>query len=132
MSLLGFLKVVVDAVLEKVREQLAARRSAGAPFDLAWRAVVPDDPEWSEVLDATRHGWRAAYERRPVTLAELALRVVGEDPERTVPVDELLVDAIGQRLCARCSGPIPAGKRPQARYCSHRCQRAANGRAVAA
>jgi hypothetical protein len=117
----------VSRVLEQVRTELAGHRAAGAPFDHAWPAALDqaldgdDGQVWLDVLHGTRFAWAAAYERRPATRAERALELM-QDPDAQTDPDAL------ERICEFCDGPIPARKRNVARYCSHVCQRAANGR----
>jgi hypothetical protein len=58
-----------------VREQLAAARRAGLPFEQAWEAVLASHPSTgstltdryltSVALRETMEAWKAAYERRP-------------------------------------------------------------------
>jgi hypothetical protein len=116
----------------KVREALAEHRRTGLPFGAAWTAALAALPaaerdEWFEALQDTAGSWKAAYQHRPATRAELALLAAG-DPERE-PTDE--PDA-WERICAMCQGVMPATKQRNARYCSYGCQRAAHGRRVAA
>ncbi|MGI8726925.1 MAG: hypothetical protein ACR2K6_04510 [Solirubrobacterales bacterium] len=123
---------MVASPAKTLRVHLAEQRSAGAPFAAAWpRALqvalseADEREEWSAVLVETLEAWRAAFERRPASRPERALAVVGGDPERTVPL-------IGDRICEYCEEAIAASKQSNAVYCSRECQRAANGRAVAA
>ena len=53
----------------------------GVPFDMAWELALRsvrwpvsrrDAREWSLMLDATREGWRAAYDGDPATREESA------------------------------------------------------------
>lgn len=114
---------------ERVRDELADRRRAGASFDEAWPAALgaalrgeSDDEEWTVALGATRGAWLAAYAGAPASNPERALTLVGEDREP-------LVEDVGRR-CERCEEPMPAGKPVHARYCSRECQRAMHGRRV--
>jgi hypothetical protein len=125
----------VAAVLEHVRQQLARERDAGAEFGDAWlralaRAVPAPDPDgWRDALRATRGAWQAAYERRPLQRSESALVLLVDNGDRE-PLED--AQAVAERRCRTCSGPIPSTRRRAARYCSHACQRAAHGRRVAA
>jgi hypothetical protein len=73
-----------------VRLELARRRRAGEPFDVAWAAVVgalPRErgaPSWPTALARTREAWRRAYEGEPAEPGELAcahLLALLADPE---------------------------------------------------
>lgn len=111
-------------------QQLAAARREGQAFEQAWPAALAaalqtaetgrERTEWTEALRATLESWREAWERRSPPRRERALRVIAEDPER---------EAIPDRECGHCGGPIPAGRgRPfaPAKFCSDECRRAAN------
>lgn len=112
--------------------RLAAARRAGQSFDAAFEAALlaaltvapgPEVEDWRLALAETAEEWRAGWERRPLTRAELALRAVA-DPTDREPVPE--------RPCARsrCRREIPddrgrvrGGQR--VRFCSDRCRRLA-------
>lgn len=120
---------------ERLRRSLAARRERREPFPRAWSRALPDaiaavdgeeQADWELTFESTRGRWRAAYELEPPSPAERAVATVATDPDRTVPI----VDRNG--TCPRCGGSIPPDRGPVAVYCSRRCQRAANGRQVAA
>jgi hypothetical protein len=98
------------------------RSAFGRDFDDAWEAASAtalgascDPGDWRPVLDGTRDGWEAAYQRMPATDRERALTLLGEGME--------LVD-VG-RACRRCDGPIPPerDRRAPASFCSDRCRR---------
>jgi len=122
---------------EALRASLTAERDSGRPFAHAWppalthalgSAETDDERDaWTGALEATRRAWETAYAHQDAPACERALATLGCDPERTVK----LATADG-RICDKCGGPIPAAKDGRARYCSHACQRAANGRRVAA
>lgn len=83
-------------LLETIGNDLRTCRERGASFDSAWAEVVGalrgvGAREWREVLNATRAGWRAAYELRPPVRAELALVAFLQDDR--VPLAELGDDA---------------------------------------
>lgn len=60
--------------LERVRAQLADDRRAGAAFGAAWRhAVSSCGSTVRRALVTTEEAWRRAYEREPVTPADLAV-----------------------------------------------------------
>ena len=113
--------------LSAVLAELTAARVAGTPFDAAWTYALEavTERDWRDALQATRDEWRDAYEGEPATPQLVALQAVAVDPDRE-PVPE---PASG---CTFCGEPIPAGRKRSARYCSHACQRAANGRLIAA
>jgi hypothetical protein len=119
-------------------EQLAAARRAGCTFEDAWQeafavavAAAPNRDErreWASVLGGMVEVWRSAWERRPASAPEVALRVVAEDSDR---------EPLPERECAHCGQEVPdeRGRRgAPARYCSPRCCHAASERrrAVAA
>ncbi|MGI8661480.1 MAG: hypothetical protein ACR2LH_10735 [Thermoleophilaceae bacterium] len=127
---------VATAPCPRLRAALADARAAGLDFADAWPtalagtlAAVDDDderPAWSAVLADTAEQWAAAYRHAPAPAPQLALVLLGQDPERCEPFD--LADT-----CAHCGGPIGRGKRSTARYCSGRCRRDAHvARAAAA
>lgn len=115
-------------VLERVREQLAERRAAGAPFPLAWRSALAaglrsanDDGDravWRTVLDETRRAWEAAYDGAAASRADRAAGLIGYDREPTA-------DGHAAGACEHCRQSIPPGKPRHARYCSTRCQKGA-------
>ncbi|QEC48968.1 hypothetical protein FSW04_16235 [Baekduia soli] len=122
--------------LELVRTRLAESRTAGLPFEVAWPIALHGvDAAWGPVLEDTADEWRAAFENRPPNCRLLALRSIGEDPDRSQPVD-------GE--CEHCGRPLPAPavRGPRRRYCTARCRRdahvlrsgvaAAHGRRIAA
>jgi hypothetical protein len=77
--------------------------------------------EWATVLTGEMvETWRGAFERRPASGPERALRAVADDPER-VPVPERT-----ERACEHCSGPIPDDRDPRTRYCCDRCRKTAH------
>lgn len=117
----------MTAALGYTRERLAAARAAGSSFDAAWADALADVAarEWRDALEATRAEWRAAYEGTPAPAPLVALHAVAVDPDR-----EPLPDPSAG--CVLCGQPIPPARKRSARYCSYACQRAANGRAVAA
>jgi hypothetical protein len=113
---------------ERLREHLAAARSAGVEFADAWSPAVaaalagePRDelPAWRAALAGTREAWQAAYDRsRPPRPAERALALVAADPERE-PFDDT-------RRCERCAAELPKAAPGRARYCGAAdCQRQA-------
>ena len=72
----------------QMREQLARRRRAGVPFDMAWEAAYarirwphenPTRRQHKEALLGAKEEWRAAYEQRETPLSR-ALRAVTEEP----------------------------------------------------
>lgn len=129
----GTLPIGMVPVLERLRVELATRRASGAPFSDAWTAALHaalpprERRTWVRTLEETRTAWQGAYERRAPARAERALAAAGWDADRE-PLPS--VDP-RDRTCAHCGDPIPAGRRPTARYCSRSCQRAAHGRRAA-
>jgi hypothetical protein len=107
-------------------DQLADARRRGERFEVVWpdalhaalrAAGARERSEWADVLGGMVDSWRAAFDRRPPSRPELALRAVGEDPERVLPCTG--------RECERCGEEIPPargnGGRPPV-YCSDDCR----------
>lgn len=127
----------VPAVL---RSLLVDAQARGMKFDDAWPAAVAntlsgraDRDEWRAVFAATRLEWQEAFTSRPVRRRLRAL-IALDDPER-VPLEAsaiVLRIPLGERPCHHCGQLIATTKKRTARYCSHACQRAANGRQATA
>jgi hypothetical protein len=69
-----------DGVPVRVREALELSRRRDICFELAWSYALHtvDESGWPAALEETRDAWRSAYERRPASGAELALRFCRE------------------------------------------------------
>ncbi len=119
----------------RLRELLVEERGRGAAFADAWPRALEsslagarESAEWCRALEDTRVSWQGAYGYVAAPKRERALAALGGDPERVVE----LAPVIASGVCAHCGGPVPPARRRGALYCSHPCQRAANGRRVAA
>ena len=98
------------------------RERFGLPFEQAWPSALRSSDVagsgWAEIAEATRDGWRRAYEGEPATEAEIALRAAM--PRGWEHRDGL------DRQCAWCAGPIGPERDRRAVYCGNRCRRAAH------
>lgn len=72
----------------RLRELLADARAAGEGFESAWPTAVDvaltvaergERASWASALCGTQEGWRACYERRPVSRLGSALKVIADD-----------------------------------------------------
>lgn len=85
----GILRSMTPA--ERLGRDLADARRRGEPFAEAWTVAVKhaiagqrrdERTVWSAAFTETAEAWRAAWERRPATRAQVAVLAIATDPER--------------------------------------------------
>ena len=109
-----------------VRQALEAARRAGVDFATAWPQVLDSiqDDAWREALAQTAGTWKRAYVLEPVTDGDRAIDVLS----RGLAGELANLDAADH--CPVCDNLVVQRQRkgvPRV-YCSHACQRIANGR----
>ena len=116
-----------------VTAHLLGLRAEGWAFGAAWGAALgalrcPDEDR--RALEATKKGFRRAYERREPTGPERALTLVAAS-RGGIPIpdeDESAQPEADRPRCGWCGDPLPDGHKPSIRFCPppKRCRREHN------
>ena len=109
-----------------LREQLTARRQAGASFPEAWPHAVAvalqstsrdERQEWADALDATLDAWRDAWLRLHRRRARSNVRL-----SRSVKIAACPCPTASVSGAARAPIPPERGRCAPAKYCSEACR----------